>query len=226
MKVKYFLGFGFWVLGFAFVFAQPKLSVKEGTKFQLGEAKEGAILEQKLTLQNVGKDTLIIEDIRATCGCTTTKTHKKRLGTNDTTALTISVNTKGFKGPVKKEIFITTNDPKQADLEVELLVTIRNVIEFEPSFVNFRTVNFGKPAKQSITIRNTSEKPISITSVTSPDSQIIAKPKTKTIQPKSSTQLIVSLSAKKKGKILGQLLITTNHPEKDSLRLSYVGEIK
>lgn len=226
MNKFFFLGFWILVFSYSFVLAQPKLSVKEGTKFQLGEAKEGAVIEKKLTLQNVGKDTLIIEDIRTTCGCTTTKTQKKRLGANDTTSLSVSINTKGFKGPVKKEVFITTNDPKQSDLGIEFHLNIRNIIEFEPSFVNFQTVKYGSPFTQSITVRNTSEKPITITSVTSPDSQITAKPRDKTIRPNSSTTLLVTVSSKKKGRFLGQIGITTNHPEKDSLKLSYIGEIK
>ncbi len=210
----------------ATAFAQPKLSVKEGTKFQLGEAKEGTIVEKKLTLQNIGKDTLILEDIRTTCGCTTTKTPKKRLGANDTTSLSIFINTKGFKGPVKKEVFITTNDPKQSDLGIEFHINIRNIIEFEPSFINFHTVKLGSPSTQTVTIRNTSDKPITIISVTSPDSQVTAKPQEKTIKPNGMTKLIIKISAQKQGKLLGQIVITTNHPEKDSLKLSYVGEIK
>lgn len=206
--------------------AQPKLAVKEGSQFQLGEVKEGVVLKKQLTLMNVGTELLTIDDIRTSCGCAIAKTEKKQLKAGETTTLSINIDTKDSKGPLKKQVFITTNESKDKEYEIVMFVTVRNVIEFKPIFLNFHTIAFGTTVYDTVTVHNTSDKPFTITSLKSPDSQITLRLSNKTIPARDSGKLIATLTPKKKGQVLGQFEIKTNIPEKKVVKLSFIGKIR
>ncbi len=209
------------------LFAQPKFAIKEGKEFQLGEVKEGAIVKKQLTLMNVGTGTLTLDEIRTTCGCTVAKTTKKKLESGDTTLLTIAIDTKDSRGPLKKQVFIATNVNKdKEEEEIILYITVRNIIEFKPIFMNFHTVSFGNSFIDTVTVFNTSEKALTITSLTSPDSQITLRMSRRKIPPHDSSYLIAKLAPKKRGSILGQFEINTDNSEKKSLKLSFIGKIR
>ncbi|TAK59382.1 MAG: DUF1573 domain-containing protein [Bacteroidetes bacterium] len=208
------------------LFAQPRINIKEGTELQLGEVREGTVIQKKLTLQNLGTDTLIIEDVRTSCGCTVAKTHKTRLSGNESTALDVSLNTAKFKGTFKKEVIVASNDPSHPTVTIALRADIRHDIEFEPGFVNFHDVILGNKVTVSVTIKNTTKKTVTIHSVTSPDSQITLKLSTHKIPSQKTAILTTTLKPSKKGQVLGQFEMKTNLPDKPVINLSFIGNVQ
>lgn len=62
------------------------------------------------TFTNVGKEPLVINQVIASCGCTTTKYDKKPIGAGQKGTIEVTYNGKGkFDGHFKKSITVRTN---------------------------------------------------------------------------------------------------------------------
>lgn len=106
----------------------PKISFSE-TSFNFGDAEEGTLLTHTFIIANEGKKTLKIENVYPSCGCTTTDINKKELLPNERTELKIHVNTKGFAGPIKKNVTVMSNDKKKSVIGLLLSANIKQKIE-------------------------------------------------------------------------------------------------
>ena len=96
---------------------QPKLVVKKPS-LDLGEAKEGAVVDAVFVLENRGDADLKIDNIRASCGCTTVKLteEEKTIPPGGAQKLVAKFNTKGRAGPQTKTVQVFTNDPEQPQM--------------------------------------------------------------------------------------------------------------
>ncbi len=208
------------------LFSQPKISVVEGKKFDFGVVDEGDTVVKRLTLKNIGKDTLRIKSVQTSCGCTIAQPATKILPPKKSTSFVVSFRTKGLAGPVKKNIYVFSNDKKDSIYTLAILANVRRVIEAEPSYINFNTVSFDTMTKRTVILRNTSDKKVQIYSVTCPDSQITPDLRSYIIEPKDSTTLIVGLKPKVTGKILGEIAVETNNSRQLNFTISYIAYCK
>ncbi|MFC2077375.1 rhodanese-like domain-containing protein [Candidatus Bipolaricaulota bacterium] len=102
------------VLGLAAV-AAPEITVDADT-YDFGTILEGFAVEHTFVLTNVGDETLTIETVRATCGCTTTKLATDVLEPGESVELRAVVGTTGFGGQtISKQIYVYSNDPRFAE---------------------------------------------------------------------------------------------------------------
>jgi hypothetical protein len=89
----------------------PKLLVVEDT-FDFGEIEQTKnYIKHEFVLKNVGKKTLIINDIHPTCGCTVVDNRVIKIRPNKTETLKIKVKFNELqKGKQFKTIILTSND--------------------------------------------------------------------------------------------------------------------
>ena len=226
IHVPALLALALFLLGTIQLHAQPHIAVMQGLTIDIGEVKEGTILSKNLTIASAGTKTLLIKSVTASCGCTTTKISKLKLPAADTTSLLVTIDTKGFKGRLKKQIYIESNDPTGKILTVDLFLTVHTILEYEPSFVNFRDVLLGQSISDTILVRNTSETDITIVSVESPEPQISLEILTHTIPAGRAGKLIATINPEKKGKVIGQFTLKTNIRNNSVPKLSFIGHIQ
>ncbi len=205
--------------------AQPRIQVREGTSLELGEIEEGTVIKKNLTLINAGTGTLRIDSVRATCGCTTAKLKTKQLNPGDSTRVAITIKTDNFRGLLKKNVYLYSNDPDQEELDIIMNLTVRNPLECDPVFVNFHSLRLGSRKEATIKVFNRTSSPITLSSLASPDSQITLESSGKIIKPKGYIELKAVLLPKREGKVLGQFEIITNYRNKPIIKLSYIGQI-
>ncbi|HLX11671.1 MAG TPA: DUF1573 domain-containing protein, partial [Bacteroidota bacterium] len=93
--------------------AQPKLEVVGGTHYDLGIINEGVVVTRRVVFKNTGTDSLRIDSITTSCGCTLAKPSSNVAASGDSLSLTITFDTKNLSGPVRKHIFFYTNDSEQ-----------------------------------------------------------------------------------------------------------------
>ncbi len=98
------------------------LTVLGSNVYDAGKVKEGTSILHVFRIVNTGKDTIQINEIRRTCGCTTVIGGKKELAPSDTLPLTVKVNTYGYRGEIEKSVYVfySMKDNKQKYLKLKI----------------------------------------------------------------------------------------------------------
>lgn len=154
--MKYFIHVLVVLLLFGYVVGkgQPRLLILEGKKFSLGTIHRGEIAEKKLTLRNAGTDTLVLDKVDASCGCTGTIISAKRIPAGGSGSLLITFNSKNFSGPIHKTVMIHSNSSDEPSQVVEFTAQVINEIVVTPSQFWFKDAAVGQLNKVVLTIKN------------------------------------------------------------------------
>ncbi|MFP4457997.1 MAG: DUF1573 domain-containing protein [Candidatus Zixiibacteriota bacterium] len=89
---------------------KAKLELRE-TKFDFGIAPDGQRMTHHFLLRSVGEDPLLINSVRATCGCTSAPVEKDSLTPGDSTFLKVTFNSSGYRGrKARKHVRINSNN--------------------------------------------------------------------------------------------------------------------
>lgn len=111
--------------------AGPSIELSE-TKHDFGKASEGDQLRHVFTVRNAGSETLEIDRVSTSCGCTAAVLKDKQVAPGASTEIEVKFDTKGRSGPNRKTITIFSNDPKQKRLVAEIKADIEPLLMFEP----------------------------------------------------------------------------------------------
>ncbi len=102
---------------------QPQVRV-DPASFDFGKALPGRTLKKEFTLRNAGEAPLLIEGVSTTCGCTAAFAGTTRLLPGRSTSLTVTLQTRAYRGPVERRVLVRSNDPRTPLLEVKVKVTV------------------------------------------------------------------------------------------------------
>lgn len=83
--------------------------------FDFGKIVEGTTVHKEFEIANIGNDTLKIERVRASCGCTAAKPDKNLLLPGESTTVEVSFNSTRRFGQQRKHVYIFSNDPKNSE---------------------------------------------------------------------------------------------------------------
>lgn len=86
----------------------PVLSFAE-SKFDFGTIKEGDVVKHTYQFKNTGNQTLIISEVRVTCGCTTPEWTRTPVAPGQTGFITAQFNSAGKPGQNHKVITVVSN---------------------------------------------------------------------------------------------------------------------
>jgi hypothetical protein len=109
----------------------PRLELST-QEWNFGEAWQGQPLKHEITLKNVGDASLEILDVRTSCGCTTPTRPKSPLAPGESSTMTISYDSAKRVGPANHTITLTTNDPSQPSVVIQLVGNVKPVYEIDP----------------------------------------------------------------------------------------------
>jgi hypothetical protein len=168
MKAVYCL-----TLALAFNLCAQTLTLDEDN-FDFGDISDLAPVTQSVTFKNTGDKVLEIADVKASCGCTTSKLAKKKYEPGEAGSVDITFNPKGKSGKQTKSVRFTSNDPEAKVRAVTFTANIQSVFGTEPTQALFKYSD-GKYDKTSetFTITNRHTEPMSILSATSRSENIL-----------------------------------------------------
>jgi len=133
--------------------------------FDFGTMDQEQVRTTEVTVTNAGGAPLQIERLETTCGCTAAQPDKKVLEPGESTAVSITFDSKKFSGEQHKSVLIHTNDPTEPTKEVKLTAFVHAPLIFMPSW---KSVGFGmgrvsefKP--QTITVASPDVEELEIT---------------------------------------------------------------
>ncbi len=113
----------------------PTLSLSE-EEWDFGKIKEDERPVHIFTLSNTGREELIIERVRASCGCTATMLSSDHLPPGGSSELKVTFNPTGYSGLVKKDIYIESNDPASPQKKLTIIAEVEPIPSPQAFFSN------------------------------------------------------------------------------------------
>ncbi|MBW7863862.1 MAG: DUF1573 domain-containing protein [Candidatus Hydrogenedentes bacterium] len=130
----------------------PVISCAEPV-FDFGETEEEKI-EHGFVLRNNGAGTLEITNVKASCGCTTTKLDTTTLAPGAEVTLAASLSLKGRQGKQHKTINVESNDPASPTLTLTLTGSAVPSIVLSPENINLGRIEDDEPRGATFTIKS------------------------------------------------------------------------
>ncbi|MHC5112827.1 MAG: DUF1573 domain-containing protein [Planctomycetota bacterium] len=113
---------------------------------------------------NRGEETLVIKEIKTSCGCTAAKLDQMVFEPGEGDAIEVSFSPKGFGKQTKTVDVITENSWPERIPKLKIVATIKPFVEVEPYIIRYGSVKLGEAHRQVIEI-NSADKSMEITSV-------------------------------------------------------------
>ena len=103
---------------------QPKLKLSR-TQHDFGTVSEGKVLELNVDFKNVGKDELVVKDVKSSCGCTAAVLSSKKLKPGETGKIKIELDTSDRIGKFTRTVTFYTNEPELGQQTITLFVNVK-----------------------------------------------------------------------------------------------------
>ncbi|MFH1414030.1 MAG: DUF1573 domain-containing protein [Candidatus Omnitrophota bacterium] len=136
-------GFRFWVLGLIMVFSISPMGcyaqemVKEQDSpvvvgaseeediespyfWDFGEIEKGEIVEHNFTIRNDSEETLKIEKVHTSCGCTASEVESNTLLPQESTQIKVKFDSKSYMGEIKQYAYVHTDDPEDSVIKLTI----------------------------------------------------------------------------------------------------------
>lgn len=147
----------------------PKIELEPSGDIDMGTVRNDADTTMEVKVHNKGKAPLKIAKIGIECGCTagSMKEEDKTIAPGGSSPLTITVKPARIATGFESHKFITlfSNDPATPALKIRVNVKIDPEYLIEPAKLEFGTVEKGKPQEKVILLRQLTDQPIEIKSI-------------------------------------------------------------
>ncbi|MBN2261438.1 MAG: DUF1573 domain-containing protein [Prolixibacteraceae bacterium] len=192
------------------LFSQPKIDFKN-TTHDYGDIKEdGGMAETEFVFTNTGNQPLIINNVRATCGCTTPDWTRDPVLPGKTGKIKVGYNPKNRPGAFSKNVNIYSNtqpgvtvltirgnvSPREKTIE-ELYPRVMGPVRLKSNYANIGSIMNTQSKSQELEYINTSETPVKIEATRVP-SHITVSFEPETVKPGDKGKILVNYDATKK----------------------------
>jgi hypothetical protein len=179
------------VLAAAAAQAAPRAVVVGERHVEAGEVEPGTILQYRFTLRNDGDATLAIEDLQPTCYCTSARTDLWDVPPGVSTTIHVRIDPSDFMGDITKGVEITTNDPENPTLLVDVDLHVLPGIAVVPPELDFGSVAAGQSETRQVDIKAPRERRLQIFEVNSDVPYVSAVQEPLELEEKSGFSLYV-----------------------------------
>ncbi len=209
------------------LFAQesgPKISAAK-PNHDFGNIDANTIVSHEFEILNSGDGELVIEKVRASCGCTAADPGKNILQPGESTNIKIEFNSAGRSGRQLKYVYVFSNDKSNPQVRLSFTANISSEeqplktttpgprLSLSTKQYNFGKVAEGAPAVFSVLLKNIGQKELVIKEVKSSSEFISAVLQSETVKPGANTHLKIQIDTKsKKGVYTRTLTLSTNDP--------------
>ncbi|MGA0558870.1 DUF1573 domain-containing protein [Larkinella sp. VNQ87] len=104
----------------------PKIVFADTGVYDFGDITEGDTVSRQFKFKNEGEFPLIINNIQASCGCTTPEWPKKPIAPGEEGTIKVLFNSQGKRGVQNKTVTVYANtDPAYTELAFRVMVNPR-----------------------------------------------------------------------------------------------------
>jgi hypothetical protein len=209
----------------------PKMVLSE-TEWDFGVVKPNEKPSKIITIKNEGDEDLLIERARASCGCVKVSLSTKWIKSGKSAELTITFDTTGYDGKVKKDIFITSNDFQEPEKRMSVSVEVEHqpnpIFNLSPTEWNLSLLSQGDKPSLSMMIENIGDKDLVIDKleVYKHMSYNVTLPLTILPQGKQEIILTYDSTGHELGEVREAIRIFSNDPKKVAISFIIRGYIK
>jgi hypothetical protein len=182
----------------------------EATTLDFGRAKCGDMPRVTFVFTNTASDQVLeIKSVQPQCGCTTAGEWTRRVEPGKSGSIPLQFNTANYSGTVAKFITVTTSDPAQGSIMLQLKGTVWRPIEVTPLFA---IINIGPDATNGSTsarININLDEPVDLEP---PESQApsFAAEITNNVPGKEYTLVVRTVGRLSPGTTSGQIVVRTS----------------
>lgn len=207
-------------------YSQPKIEVVGGTSFDFGDLYVGTKTEKIMTFKNKGKDTLVIINVQASCGCTATLLSERLIPAGKSATLNVGFDSKGFDGKVHKTVTITSNDTTNSPLHITFTANVISVLKFEPLYIYFQQMKSDSTATTKIKVKNNTREAIEILSAQHKIQGLQVDMMQRKLMPNESTQISVTYAAFSEGMMQGEVTFNTTNKLQPKIPLRFFAHVR
>jgi len=211
------------------VYAGPHITC-EKPAWDFGKVKEGVKVEHAYRVKNVGDETLEIERVRASCGCTAASPVSKILKPGEETDILTSFDTANRYGKQTKYVYVHCNDPENKMFKLTISGEVEEVpspkIIIRPPSWNIQTMEPGKTQRTTIVIQNTGKMPLQISSAIPSKPSINVTLTSTTIEAGGKADMEIRfLSDTISPAIREKITLVTNDPKRKTVDFNIFGKM-
>ena len=201
--------------------------------WDFGRVNQGEILTHVFPFSNEGDDTLLINRVRTSCGCTAALVSEEKVAPGKTGEIKVDLSTQGYEGEVSKYIYVETNDPrfprKELTVKARINVPPRPRIDLDHYSIDIGLILDTDEIVAKTMIRNRGELELKV-DCSHQDATFYQDGKKLSIPlriaaGKEEEVLIKIPPRKRKGLIREYVLIKSNDPSRGTLSLYLSGYV-
>jgi hypothetical protein len=103
--------------------ARPRITAVPDA-FDFGDVLPGKVLAKEVVVRNHGDADLVLSKVDTTCNCTIAGTYASVIPPGGGTTLRVALTTPEIAGPTMQSVRITSNDPEQRELIIDVKATV------------------------------------------------------------------------------------------------------
>lgn len=211
----------------------PTISISE-EEWDFGKIKEDERPVHIFTIKNIGREELIISRVRASCGCTATMLSSDHIPPGKSAELKATFDPTGFKGLVKKDINIESNDSQIPNKKITIIAEVEPIPSpqafFSDSQWDLGLISQGDLPSFTFTIENKGELDLIIDKIDASEyiqyDTEIPLPLTILAGEKQEVTFTYNSSQHELGEVRESVRIYCNDPKRKAFSLRIDGYIK
>ena len=210
---------------------EPQISLSE-EEWNFGRLREDEKSEHIFIIRNTGGKELIIDRVRAACGCTATMLSDDHILPGKSAELKTTFNPRGYDGNVKKSIYIESNDPENPRVRLDIIADVETIPAprafLSNSNWNFELISRGDFPKFNFSIENKGELELIIEKIDASDYIRNSVDIPLIIPPAEKKEIVFTYDSSEHniGEVKESIRIYCNDPRRKAFSLRVSGYIK
>ncbi|MBP7829032.1 MAG: DUF1573 domain-containing protein [Kiritimatiellae bacterium] len=188
----------------------PKIACAEAN-WNFGDQVNTQTLEHVFTLRNEGNATLLIGNVRPTCGCTVAQLSTSSIEPGGEATLTAKLDLRGRSGGQIKQIRVESNDSTQSPFVLSMTGSAVAEVSVNPPNLFLGRLRAESIVTAAVEIVAAPSTPLRVTGATSDNAAVSAT--TETVEEGRRYRLVIQTRPPLSiGHFLGRITVTTDHP--------------
>jgi len=175
--------------------AAPVVRVDQ-PEHDFGTILQGENVRHVFTFANQGNAPLAVEKVTSSCGCTAALASAKLLAPGESGEIQASFDSARFRGPVKKTVYLYTNDPVQPMVQLQIKATVKAELAIEPQIVNFGVVPPRKTVRSTVSLINQGDQEVQLDGLQTTAPELVARWSAAVIPPGGKVAVDLTLTPK------------------------------
>lgn len=206
--------------------AGPSISFDKETH-DYGRVRYGETVSEEFVFTNTGDQTLHIDKLEASCGCTKAIKGKTDVAPKEKSKVIAAFDTVGLKAGKKRQtVSVYSNDPNKPVATLTLLVEVIRDVNVSPPNIVMRLPSFTETVSLPVKITNASDKQVIVQ--IKPQNESTPSPaeaKRIVAPPRSAVPFKFVMNLKNEpGRTFwaGRLMLETDHPTEKEIEVPYM----